>query len=272
MIKEVQDIIAKKVIGKVTAQHDEFGHHYLIGKGKTAKLVDSVTTKLILEKPHLVGWAVKLGFEFMEGLWPTMTKENRDSYLQGAILAHTEARDFAGDVGTQAHEILENWANDWIKTGTPKDIKLFVPEGTNYRAIAAARSGEAVFLKSGCVPVACELLVGSKRYNSAGTLDMLVWNPAKEWLELWDYKSSNHVSDPYAIQVSAYKKFFEDMTKLKIGDCKILHLSKDYDKFTLYKVPEIDEAFKAFVAISKVYDWRENGRKKLEKDIKVISL
>ncbi len=175
-ITEIKKIITQKVVGKVVARHDEFGHHYQIGKGKTVIVVDSVTTKLIMDKPHLVNWAVKIGFEWMETRWATMTATNRDSYLQGAILAHTEVRDFAGDVGSQAHNILENWANDWIATGSRRPIQDFIPADANYRSIAGARSGEAVFLKSGCIPIACELLVGSRKYKSAGTLDMLVWN------------------------------------------------------------------------------------------------
>ncbi len=296
-IEVIKEIINKKVVGKIIAQHDNKGHHYLIGKhilngmqfqiGKNSVLVDSVTTKLIIEKPHLIKWSIRIAFEWMESRWSTMTSENRDSYLQGAILAHTELRDFAGDVGHQAHKSLEDWANDWINTGERKDISLFFPpeidktipdvirkpqEVARYRAIAAARSGAAVFLKTGCIPIACELLVGSRRYKSAGTLDMLVWNPETSEIELWDYKSSNNVQDSYALQVAAYKKFFEDMTKLKVGKTKILHLSKDYDKFSLYTIPDIDDAFKAFAAISKVYDWRENGRKKLIRDIKTITI
>ena len=266
---EIKAIIQKKVIGKVVPKHDQYGHHYLVGD----RLVDSVTTKLILEKEHLIKWAVKLGFEWMEGKWASMDKDNRDSYLEGAILAHTEVRDNAGDIGGKAHEILEDWANEWIKTGErPLDIKAFVKEGTPYQSIASARSGEAIFIKSGCIPIASELLVGSKKFNSAGTLDMLVWNPKTEQIELWDWKTSNQVGDSYAMQLAAYKRFFEDMTKLKISESKIMHLSKDYDKCTVYKVPDIDEAFKAFIAISKVYDWTKNGRKKLEKDIKVVQL
>lgn len=271
-IEEIQKIIAKKVVGKVLPQHDEKGHHYLIA-GKFPALVDSVTTKLILEKPHLINWAVKLGFEWMEGKWASMDRLNRDSYLQGAILAHTEARDSAGDIGHQAHAILENWENKWIETGVrPEDIKAFIPEGTNYRVTAAVRSGEAAIIKSGCIPIAVELLVGSKKFNSAGTLDLLMWNPATNEIELWDHKSSNSVSDGYAMQVAAYKRFFEDMTKLKIGKSKILHLSKEYDKYAVYLIPNIENDFKAFVNISKVYDWRENGIKKLEKDIKVLTI
>lgn len=271
-IEAIKKVIAKKVKGKVIAEHDERGHHYRIGKGITSELVDSVTTKLILEKPHLVSWAVRMGFEWMEGKWASMDKLNRESYLQGAILAHTEIRDQAGSIGSQAHDILERWVNAWIDTGErPRDIKEFVIEGTNYRAVASARSGEALFIKSGCIPIASELLVGVKRYHSAGTLDMLVWNHKTEQIELWDWKTSNAVNDSYALQVSAYKKFFEVMTGLKIDTCKIIHLSKESDHYAVYLIPEIDEVFKTFLAISKVYDWRENGKKKLEKDIKTIT-
>ncbi len=233
--------------------------------------MDSVTTKLILDKPHLVKWAVKLGFEWMETRWGTMTKENRDSYLEGAVLAHTEVRDFAGDIGSITHQALEDWANKWIENGSrPPDIKEFIPADANYRVVAAARSGEAAIIKTGCIPIACELLVGSRRFKSAGTLDLLMWNPKYQTIELFDYKSSNAVHDEYAIQTAAYKRFFEDMTGLKITTTKILHLSKDYDKFSIYIVPNPEEDFKAFLGISKAYDWRKDGRKKLEKDIKVL--
>jgi hypothetical protein len=267
-IEEVKKIIKKKVEGKIVPRHDAKGHHYLIGD----KLVDSVTTKIVLEKPHLLNWAVKLGFEFMEGKWASMDKTNRDTYLQGAILAHTEVKESAGNIGSQAHNILENWTLKWIETGVMPELAPFIPEGTSFQAIAAARSGVATFHKSKCIPVASEILVGSKRHNSAGTLDMLVYNPEEDCLELWDWKSSNAVNDGYAIQVSAYKKFFELMTKLPIAKVKIMHLSKEYDKFTVYNVPDIDDAFKAFVNISKVYDWLHNNKKKLEKDIKTLTI
>ena len=277
-IDEIKAIIQKKVIGKIVPAHDARGHHYAFVGDKSGLVVDSVTTKLILDKPHLVKWAVRIAFEWMESKWPSMTKENRDSYLKGAQESPYDVRDEAGSTGHIAHDAIEMYVKEWLETGVrPADIKTFVKpkEGTSlldYRAVASARSAEAIFRKKNVLPVASEILVGLKRFKSAGTLDMLIYNLDTNELELWDWKTSNAVNDTYAMQVAAYKKFFEGMTKLTIHKSKIMHLSKESDVFHVYNIPDIDEAWKAFLDISKVYDWVKNGRNKLEKDIKVINL
>ncbi len=264
------------MIGKITPAHDAKGHHYLF-VGKNPKTVDSVTTKLILEKPHLVRWAVRIAFEWMESKWASMTKENREEYLKGAQESPYDVRDNAGNTGTIAHDAIEAYVKDWIASGVrPESIKPYVKpkEGAllDYRAMASARSAEALFNKRNVVPVASEILVGLKRYNSAGTLDMLILNLDTNELELWDWKTSNAVNDTYAMQVAAYKKFFESMTKLTISKSKIMHLSKESDAFHVYNIPNITEAWQAFLNIAKVYDWQKNGRSKLEKDVKVITI
>lgn len=271
----IRSIIEEKVIGKIQAAHDEFGHHYKLPSGK---VVDSVTTKLIIEKPHLIKWAIKLGFEWMErdGRWAKLTKENREEYLQGMMLAHTEVRDDAGNVGHIAHEVIENYLNDWIKNGNPTpDIRTLIKEGTNYRVYGVARSCEASFKKYQVIPIASEILVGSEKYACAGTLDALMLNvsfPEFPEIELWDWKSSNQVNDQYALQVAAYKKFFEDMTGLKITRCRILHLDKFSDKYKCYNVPNLPQALKAFKGIAAAYDWVKNGKKKLIEDKIIVSL
>lgn len=272
-LDEIKKIIEKKVIGKITPAHDAKGHHYLIG----GRLVDSVTTKLILDKPHLVRWAIRISFEWMESKWASVTKENREDYLKGAQESPYDVRDEAGSTGTIAHDAIEMYVKEWIETGIkPLDIKPFVKpkEGAllDYRAMAAARSAEALFKKKNVVPIASEILVGLKRHKSAGQLDMLIYNLDTNEIELWDWKTSNAVNDTYAMQVAAYKKFFEGMTKLTISQSKIIHLSKESDVFHVYNIPDIDEAWKAFLQISKVYDWVKNGREKLTKDRKVLTL
>lgn len=276
-LDEIKAIIEKKVVGKITPAHDERGHHYAFVGDKSGLVVDSVTTKLVLDKPHLVRWAVRISFEWMESKWASMTKENREEYLKGAQESPYDVRDEAGQTGHIAHDAIEMYVKDWIATGIrPLDIKVYVKpkEGAllDYRAVAAARSAEALFKKKNVVPIASEILVGLKRYKSAGTLDMLILNLDTNEIELWDWKTSNAVNDTYAMQVAAYKKFFEGMTKLTIAKSKIIHLSKESDVFHVYNIPDIDLAWKAFLDIGKVYDWVKNGREKLSKDIKVITL
>lgn len=274
-VSRIQNIIQSKVTGRVVAAHDEFGHHYKLPSGE---VVDSVTTKLIVDKPHLIKWAVRMGFEWMEqeNRWQRLNKDNRDEFLKGAILAHTDYRDTAGSIGHQAHAVIEQYLNTWMAMGAePKDIKDLVPFGSQYQVFGAVRSAEAGFKKYHVVPVASELLVGSDKYQCAGTLDALmlyVFAPGVYELELWDFKSSNQVSDSYALQVSAYKKFFEDMTGLKIKRCRILHIDKYSDKFKFYNVPNIVKAFKAFKAINEVYNWVNNHSAKLIEDKIIIKI
>jgi len=271
----VRQIIADKVIGKIVPKHDAFGHHYLLPSGK---LVDSVTTKLIVDKPHLIAWSVKMAFEWLEldNRWHKITPENRDEYLKGAVLAHTDVRDDAGSVGTQGHDVIEKYMTEWIKTGERvADIRTLVPEGSHYRVVAIARAAEAIFNKYKCIPIATEIVVGSDKWNCAGSLDALVMTedfPGFPQLELWDWKSSNSVSDSYSMQVSAYKKFFEEMTGLKIAKCRVVKLDKYSDKFKVYNIPNLPSAFKAFKAISAVYDWVNNGKAKLLEDKVIIKL
>ena len=269
--EQVKLIIQEKVVGQIEPAHDEKGHHYrFVGTDTT---VDSVTTKLILDKPHLVTWAVEKGIEWLEkdGRWDALKTDRRKEIMTGAKLAHRDIRDDAGFVGHYGHDAIETYSREWIETGIqPADIKTFI-KSDDPRVYAVARSGEAVFKKYEAIPVATEILVGVPKYNSAGTLDMLVLNSAGE-LELWDWKSSNQVNDTYALQVAAYKKFFEIMTGLKIKKVKIMHLSKDYDKFTVYDIPKCASAFKAFNCISGVYDYMRDGKPKLIKDVKRITL
>ena len=265
-----RQIIQEKVVGKIIPKHDAFGHHYQLPDGI---IVDSVTTKLIIDKPHLIKWSIRMAFEWLEqeNRWSKITPENREEYLKGATLAHTDVRDDAGDVGSRGHDVVEKYMIEWIIQGErPLDIKELVPIGSHYRVTAIARSAEAIFRKYDCIPVATEIIVGSSKYNCAGSLDALVIVNGK--LELWDWKTSNSVSDGYAMQVAAYKKFFELMTGLKIHKCRIMKLDKYSDKFKVYEIPNVNEAFKAFVAISKVYDWVNNGKNKLVEEKNIIKI
>jgi len=269
---QIKKIIKEKVDGVWVAAHDESGHHYR--HRDSGVLVDSVTTKLsLLAKPHLIPWAVGKGLEYFIERIEFYSADNHEQLVKAAKFAYTAVRDDAGNIGTIAHDCLEQYEKEWIKTGKkPKDARDFVPEGSDGRVYAAVRSGEAVFEKYNIVPLAPEILVGSEKYKSAGTLDLLAVD-SKGNLELWDHKTSNQI-DPigYSMQVATYKKFFEDMTGLKIKKTRIIMLSKDYDKVTVYDIPNVSKAFNAFAQLSKVYDWVENGKEKVEKDIKKITI
>lgn len=271
--EEIKALIAEKIVGKIKPDHSEEGHFYVLPSGKR---VTSVTTSILSDMTHLLKWAVKMGFEWMEQneRWKNLSPENRDTYLQGATLAHTEYRDNAGSIGSIAHDVIDEYLKRWIKGDKTYDIKSLFTHNVDFRSIAAARSAEATIEKYPVEPVASELLVGSDKFGVGGTLDALMWNTETNELELWDWKSSNMVADKFAMQVAAYKYLFEEMIdkKIKIGKCRVIHLNKYSNKYKVYDVPYVNQAFKAFKGSCAVSDWFKNGRTKLLDDKIVIKI
>lgn len=272
--EQVQKIIQEKVTGVWEARHDTYGHKY--ANLLTGFMQKSVTTKIggVIAKPHLIKWAVKMGCEWLlieDRLEKLRNEHTREEMVSGAQLAHTDIRDSAGGIGTQAHNAIERYINEWTATGVlPIDIKAFAKPDDKAQAIASMRSVENWVKSKNIIPIATELLVGNDKY-SAGQLDFLCF--LDEELTLIDWKTSNSVDAiSYSMQVAAYKYFFEEMTGLKIKQSKILHLSKDYDKFTVYKVLRINFAYKAFKMVCGIYDWMYESKEKIIKDIKRLSI
>ncbi len=272
-VEAIQKVIEEKITGIWQPNHDTSGHRYL--NTLSNQNLKSVTTKLgILAKPHLAKWQIRMAIEWLqvEDRWQRLQNEHwKDEMMTGALMAPFDVRDDAGGVGTAAHNAVEIYINEWIAGNKPLDIKNCAHADTDPRSIASMRAVEAYFRKHNIEPIASELLVGDPKY-SAGTLDFLALVDGK--LTLIDFKTSNGVDQiSYSAQVAAYKYFFEKMTGLKIVDCKILHLSKDYDKFTVYKVMHISEAWKAFKKICGVYDWIYSSKgEKIVKDVKRLTI
>lgn len=268
----IKKIIADKVSGVWQPDHDAEGHHYL--HTPTGVRVDSTTSKLaIIDKPHLKRWMIKQAIEWLEqeGRFAKLATEERNTYMIGAQEAYTGVRDDAGSVGSLAHQVVENYINHWLKTGKqPSDIRQGFPPNPDSRAVASARSVERFFNEHKVEPVASEILVGSVKRNIAGTLDFLCFLDGK--LALIDFKTSNSVDDTYALQVADYTYSFKEMTGITIKEIKILWLSKDYDQFKVYDIPNLKSAYRAMKAVSDIYDWKFNNEKKLVESKKIIKL
>jgi len=255
--KVIRAIINENVKGKLVPRHTDTEHRYEFVE--TGTVVKSVTTKTgIIEKKWLIPWAIKKAYEKVIQIGGVPS-------LSDMLSAYEKVRDEAGEIGTIAHGVIDQYTNDWILTGKkPADItKYFVSTNYHGAAVAAARSAEKAYHDYDVIPLASEILVGVEEFNCAGTLDLLVLNKDGE-IELWDWKTSNQVSDEYALQVAAYKRFFEGMTGLTIARCKILHLSKDHADYKVYELVEHTEDFNRFISAVELYDWVNSGRNKLE--------
>lgn len=266
-VDRIKQIIEEKVKGVWIPEHSDKGHFYR--HRDSGVLVSSVTTQIILDKPHLLGWAVEIGVrEFITKL-PTLDLKNEDQ-LQEAIenvkYAFRAVRDDAGNVGTRAHDVVERYINEWIETGIRRaDIRTMIPvDELDGRVFAAVRSAEKFFNDHDgeIVPLACELLVGDEKTGVAGTLDLLVLWKGELWL--LDHKTSNSAThDDYVIQVGTYKTLFQKMTGLRVKGASILGYSKGYDKYALLDTQNTHQAFQVFVGVSRAYKWLWNGKKKM---------
>jgi hypothetical protein len=265
------DILNRKVKGKIIPCHDEYGHHYQFVE--SGIIVDSVTTKNILEKEHLIPWAAKLAIEFLmqDNRFERLQGVERESLMTAAQFKYKDERDQAGDIGTIVHNAIEIYINDWIATDfKPESIVRYLPEGVDPRAVAACRCAENAINKYNVIPIACELLVGNPNV-SAGTLDLLVMTQ-KGKLELWDWKTSNSIDDFYALQTGVYRRFLIHMSGLFCSNVRIIKLDKFSDKPKVYNVPKPDVAYNTFKLLSSVYDYMNDGEAKLIEDKVIVRI
>ena len=267
-------MIRNHVTGHWSPEHTDKGHFYK--HRDTGTKVISVTGILtLLSKPHLIPWSCKVALEyFIAHLldWNEWSEpENREAIFKSAQFAHTGVRDDAGNVGTLAHDKIEEYLKDWITHGTPiSTIRTIVPPDSDPRVFAAVRSAERIMQERNLIPIASEILVGSTKVRSAGTLDALVMDSDGK-LILADWKTSNQV-DPigYTLQVAAYAKFFEEMTSLKIHKVQIFHLSKDYAKCDVWDVPRPARAYQMFKHLVKIHEWMNDPKSKAYKKVNKI--
>tara|TARA_R110000868_G_C10882728_1_gene763079 strand:- start:822 stop:1658 length:837 start_codon:yes stop_codon:yes gene_type:complete len=272
-VSKIQEIIKQKITGVWEPRHDDNGHRYY--HNPSGYMQRSVTTKLgILSKPHLLGWAVRVGIDFLlqdNRLERLRNPQWKDELITGATLAHIELRDQAGSTGSKTHFWAERFLNQWIADGEmPKDIKVFMDiTKDDPRAIAGARSFELLCKQKDIIPIASELIVGMPKI-SAGALDILCfW---KGELCLLDIKTSNSIDKNFRYQLAAYRAMLSYMTGLKIKKVKIIHLSKDMAKYVVYDVKDLIQGWKTFKHICAVYDDVMSSKEKIVKDVKRLSI
>lgn len=272
--EEIKKVIQEKVIGKFVPEHDALGHKYRnINSNEVKKSVTTIIGSVI-SKPHLVKWQIRTALEWIlidDRLERLRNEHWKEEMMQGAMLAPFDIRDEHGGVGTLAHDTASRFVNEWLSTGImPENIVSFAPQNCDPRAIAAMRAIEAWFKEKKNIPICSEIIVGNK--YSAGSIDLICQDENGD-LILQDFKSSNSIDQiSYSLQVAAYCRMFEEMSGLKIKYCKILHISKDYNKFTVYKVKNISSAYKAFKQIVETYNWINERKDKIVKDVKRIKI
>jgi len=106
--------------------------------------------------------------------------------------------------------------------------------------------------------------VFSKKYNYAGTLDLIL-KDKKGNLVLGDIKTSNHISFDYTLQLNAYKVAYEEETKQKITKGLIIRLPKKDSNIEVKELPLNKEMFNAFLGAKYLMLAMESPKQKQKK-------
>lgn len=274
--------------GKVEPAHTQQGHFYKIEGYK--EVAPSVTTVQSIEsKSYLKQWAVNRAIEYINDNLAGLCAGDIGVF-EHARYAHRRELDFAGEVGTTAHEAAEKYVKHWIETGEKKESATeFLGHNALPEEIAGTRSFDKFIKEHDLVPIGSEVKVWYAKGKDiyAGTIDSIyligdVYKDRcgntscahdysrqkgnREWcfkcgrMIVWklveiDYKTSNTVSgkNDYAEQTVAYAHAVEQRTGWRFDDILILQLDKKKAKYTLFKVNNKSRALKRFFATLRHY-------------------
>ena len=297
-IEEIRQLISEKVPeGLIVPAHTENAHYYK--HTPSGKLFSSVTTFMqgIVANPNLQVWSAKLAVENLVDKLITNRSLLDDNVAiedlkKQSIRVHKDTFEGAGEIGSIGHKAIEEYNNEWIRTGTrPTDVERFLV-GKDVRESAILRSAIEFYNDYYYLPIVSELLVCNLKDGYAGTLDCLgaiivpektacidggkhdfSWRTStRDWtrracikceakgdykIAVIDYKTSNHIKQKptYCAQVAAYSKAFKSMTGYNPSLHVIVRLDKYQPKYEAVKVPKIEEAYRNFKLMKALCPW-----------------
>jgi len=207
---------------------------------------------LVSNKEALMQWAVNLVLDFTKNesqkLNAVELKKEIENILLTARFKHKEKRDETCDIGHESHSLIESFINMKIKNGNEEEF-------LNYAGKQNALIKQMFYQFYGWQKknikrfILAESQVVHEEYCYAGTFD-LIWQDYKDLIHLTDIKTKNMLYGEEKMQIAAYKKAYESMTKdtykitnnlngqtwtttlkhipLKIDKIDILKIARDY--------------------------------------------
>ncbi len=230
------------------------------------ELLPSVTHILsAIAKPALIAWsanteraavteaAADLYLDWCRQIVPSVMP--RESYVAtllarlGNVKAHQKALAKAGDIGTQAHKLIE-WT---MRTalGAVAGPKPVVNDPALWAFMAFEDWAKSVSLK----PVLIEQVVYSKLYQFAGTMDLLA--RVNGALTLVDFKTGKGIYPEAFLQSAAYQTALCEMGYVTPSAGLIVRLPKvETDPaFEVGEVPPVMDLLPVFLATKTVWEW-----------------
>lgn len=214
--------------GTVDLIFEDSKHQYFID-GKQIRGVTSILNTI--PKPWLLGWAVKVTVEKMEGLiQPGVSYDEMQIKMMMAEAkraSHT-IKTSAGDLGKLVHTFLEQY----IKGENPGQLVHEEARNSANRFLDWVKKYNVKFLLS-------EQMVYSKKYNYCGTLDFVC--KVGDKLLLGDIKTSNQISKiEYGSQLAAYKMAREEEYGEKFDGCVLIRIGKKDAEFEQWDIDSVE--------------------------------
>ena len=194
----------------------------------------SVTTIVkILAKPELIYWIKK---ETAQEAIRTLDLQKAIAYTDGIMRK-------AGDEGTIAHELIENYfrGNKYDIASKPEKVQQYLLAFEEFLKTHKPK------------PIEVEIVVFSDTHKYAGKVDGLFEIAGETWLI--DWKSSNRIYKDARIQIVAYKKALEEMGR-KVDKMAIVQLKNNGLPLVEMIGENEDEVdvFDAFLSALKLYN------------------
>lgn len=226
--------------GEIEIIFNDFNHSYQ-KDGKGLPSVTGITGTI--NKPMLMGWAVKEAVDFMQDkIVPGKAYDEIDlvGLFNEARKAHTKSRDKSADIGTFVHEWIRKHAKG-EKPEMPINEKLVTSIG---HFLKWEKEHKVEFLAS-------EQVTYSRKYDYVGTFDAIVKVDGE--LSLIDFKTSSGVYDEMLAQLAGYEQARnEEFPQEKYKKRGILWISREGD-FDFVESKHPDQALKMFMGAREVY-------------------
>lgn len=144
---------------------------------------------------------------------------------------YTDERDNAAYIGSCAHELIE----DYMNSNEYHIDKFDITNQTNYKMVNNAVQSYILWYNTVCKDNIFEVLGMEQTLTCpwfGGTYDMLCRINGKVYLV--DFKTSNHISYKYCLQIAAYKYMLNNYYNIEIDGAIILQLDKKVVAFEEY--------------------------------------
>lgn len=219
----------------VKKEIDDSHYYWLDGE-----FVPSVTA--ILEEAGPVGYALKKYFQ--DSTPEDIREKSKDSLKFGSLVHNTIERLLYGE-----------------------EINLLAPEYNHTKLKKHLMSFHNWFheFKPDVHSIQTELMVGSRKYKYAGTLDLACKRNGELWII--DFKTSAGIYPNYERQIAAYKEAYQEMFGVKVDHTAILRTGTQHKKKFEFK--ETEKPFDSFLDVFKTFLDEHEGKVPEPPDVSV---